>query len=486
VDWNTTVRKLERALARNPRSRLFLPLAEAHRELGHYNRATELFQAGISHHPGYIRARIGLARTYILMGRLEEARQELHQAISLAPDNALARRLLAELHLKEGQSEQAATELRALLRRQPDAAGQTHELERLIVKASAGAAGSHARTEARRVKSPANAAAPEPVAQDPAVGALPEVSVPSTEEWSVNESGSRPIFRPGVGIAAARQAQLAAGQSAEDGRSSAAGDEQFEAVFGLPSLHPASEPLRVEQWLEEFFPGAFPLPQPPEPAQIEELAPLAWSPSVETPQAEACVGRVEPAAEGLELLPVFAEEAFVGAEAAQVAEREPVEAEPAAALPGLSTEAPPLEIELPPRIGLPRQEPLLEVELAPVAGPPAEEPTMLEAFAPTAPTEDSGARAKVSLGAPGEDAAEAPPIQTLSLVELYIEQGFVSEAREILEQMARANPRNRQVRERLDSLRAAAPEVESAGDVLKRWLDAVQTVKRERRLVPLA
>jgi tetratricopeptide (TPR) repeat protein len=426
VDWNATVRKLEKALARDPRSWLFMPLAEAHRELGHFNRATELFQAGIAHHPGYLRARVGLARTYILMGRIEEARQELHQAISLAPDNALARRLLAELYLKEGQTERAAAEIRALLRHQPDSPALAQELERILAQAASEAAAPR-QARARGVwASPLPVAPPVEPGGPPLAEAVPPAirgSATTEEDAAVSGRGAEPIFNPGVGVAASRRAELEALKSDAAGSEAGREAELFDAIFDLPRPAAAVGLLSIERVLQEFFPGAFP------PAEIAA--------GVEAVEPAGALGPVGTAA-------------AAGDEAIEELLDVP-EAAPAAAAIRLETGS--------------------ATAADSVAGPLIGAAAGVAALAPIAG--DADAEAAV---------AQPPPIQTLSLVELYVEQGFVAEAREILEQMVRIDPRNPQLLKRLESLRAAASEPESAGEVLKRWLAAIQTVKAERRL----
>jgi Tfp pilus assembly protein PilF len=86
---------------------------------------------------------------------------------------------------------------------------------------------------------------------------------------------------------------------------------------------------------------------------------------------------------------------------------------------------------------------------------------------------------------PSEVASE-PAIKTLSLVQLYLDQGFVAEARQMLEHILAADPENRQARERLQSLRLAAAEEGSAQQVFKRWLGAIETIKRHRGMALLA
>jgi tetratricopeptide (TPR) repeat protein len=80
------------------------------------------------------------------------------------------------------------------------------------------------------------------------------------------------------------------------------------------------------------------------------------------------------------------------------------------------------------------------------------------------------------------EAERSPAIQTLALAQLYIDQGFVAEAREMLEQIVSADPANLEAWAKLDRLRTSTSDAGSAEDVLKRWLGAVEALKRQREL----
>jgi tetratricopeptide (TPR) repeat protein len=411
VDWIRTIRKLERALSRDPRSRLFLPLAEAHRELGHHQRAVELFQAGLKHHPGYIRARIGLARTLKILGRFDESREQLHRVVSLAPDNGLARRLLAELYQSEGLPEQAALEVRAWLRYQPEAAGMVARLEGTALRS----ARFSSRAAISRILREENC---EPVHAGPIDGDAERITetvgpgdVDSLKEGvEVNRPTSKPLLNPGVGVAASRRAELEA-QTILD----SATDNPFEDLLGLSGLAAKSRNPTLQAIYREFFPGAF-----DEPELVVEPAPSQ----------------------------------DVALEVALVASPTP-------------------DVEV---------EPLLDSPLSvPVESAKPIPPSVIDELFDS--REDLGLDLVADVIVPettDEVGLGAPPIQTLSLVELYLQQGFVDEAREMLERLAEANPDDPRIRQRLSSLRSSTGDSASPHDVLKRWLSAIERVKRHR------
>ena len=426
LDWNRTIRKLERALGRDPRSRLFLPLAEAHRELGHHHRAVEVFQMGLTHHPGYIRARIGLARTLKLLGRLDESREELNRVISLAPENGLARRLLAELYQHEGLPEQAALEVRAWLRYQPEAAGMVAKLEGTALRSVR--ANSRSSTGTRKSRD-----LPEPVLQasenrqETANNAPDMDSVASLKEGvAVNHPSSKPLLNPGVGIAASRRAEIEA-QTILD----SATDNPFEDLLGLSGLSTSSRNPTLQAIYREFFPGAFSEPEP----KTVEPAPEPVSRGVGLNELLLAAAATAEDEDHFQAEPLFDEASSA------YADDEPISVR--------SFEFEALD-----------ERSVLEEGAVTAEAPPATEP-----------------EAAVE---PVEQAVGAPAIQTLSLVELYLQQGFVDEAREMLERLAEANPSDLRIRQRLDSLRSSAGDADTPHDVLKRWLSAIERVKRHR------
>jgi hypothetical protein len=89
-------------LRKDPRSRVFAPLAEACRRAGLLEEALRVAQKGVKNHPRYASGRVALARVLIALGRHAEAARELEAALQEAPTNALGFRLLGETRAKLG------------------------------------------------------------------------------------------------------------------------------------------------------------------------------------------------------------------------------------------------------------------------------------------------------------------------------------------------------------------------------------------------
>ncbi len=83
-------------LRRDPRSRVFAPMAEACRKEGRPEEALALAREGITHHPAYAGGWLALARALLDLGRVREAAESLEHAVAAAPAGALAWRLLGE------------------------------------------------------------------------------------------------------------------------------------------------------------------------------------------------------------------------------------------------------------------------------------------------------------------------------------------------------------------------------------------------------
>jgi tetratricopeptide (TPR) repeat protein len=93
--------KLAEALARNPASVLFLPLAEEFVKAGRLSEAILILEEGLKTHPTSHAARVALGRAYYQAGDNAKARALLEEAVELSPENLLAHRTLAEIYVEE-------------------------------------------------------------------------------------------------------------------------------------------------------------------------------------------------------------------------------------------------------------------------------------------------------------------------------------------------------------------------------------------------
>ena len=130
---------LRRRVQVDPASIAFAQLAEECRRAGAADEAVTISRAGLSHHPGYLSARVTLGRALIELGRLDEAEIELSTVVRAAPTNLPAIRGLAELHQQRGDLVQALAYYRQALqlaRFDPDLEDSVSRLSQAVAPAA--------------------------------------------------------------------------------------------------------------------------------------------------------------------------------------------------------------------------------------------------------------------------------------------------------------------------------------------------------------
>ncbi len=94
------VEKYQLLYEKDPKSKVFAPLAEAYRRLGLIEEALRVAEAGVGHHPHFPSGRVALAKIQFDRNHFEEAVKHLLVAVEFSPENILAHSLLAETYLK--------------------------------------------------------------------------------------------------------------------------------------------------------------------------------------------------------------------------------------------------------------------------------------------------------------------------------------------------------------------------------------------------
>ena len=105
------IRQWTEELARDPSSRVFLPLAEAHWRAGRLEAALRLCLRGLERYPDDVGAHVLLGRLYAARGDLERAMDEWSIALRLDPDHADAHRELGRAWLARGDVDRARPHL---------------------------------------------------------------------------------------------------------------------------------------------------------------------------------------------------------------------------------------------------------------------------------------------------------------------------------------------------------------------------------------
>ena len=84
-------------LAKDPKSRVFAPLAEAYRKAGLLDDAVETALEGLRLHPNYLGGRVALGRAYFEKKQYAEAAAEMQKVAKSAPDNIIAHKVLGQV-----------------------------------------------------------------------------------------------------------------------------------------------------------------------------------------------------------------------------------------------------------------------------------------------------------------------------------------------------------------------------------------------------
>lgn len=81
----------------DPRTHTFARLADLYRKAGDLDRALEVIQSGLKHHPHYLNARLVHARVLRQLGQPEAAQQAFERVLRIDSENLVARAALTEL-----------------------------------------------------------------------------------------------------------------------------------------------------------------------------------------------------------------------------------------------------------------------------------------------------------------------------------------------------------------------------------------------------
>lgn len=120
---------------KNPRSRVFAPLAETYRKLGMTDKAMEILSQGIRFHPTYVMGYLGLAFCYYDLKQYSLAYNTLRPLVESNRDNIRLQKLFAEICLELGYREESLDTYKYLLFINPrdrEVAMQVATLESLI------------------------------------------------------------------------------------------------------------------------------------------------------------------------------------------------------------------------------------------------------------------------------------------------------------------------------------------------------------------
>ncbi|MDF0644156.1 MAG: tetratricopeptide repeat protein [Nitrospira sp.] len=106
-------------LAKDPQSKVFLPLAEEYCKAGMWQEAAGVLEDGLRFYPGFITAMVVLGRAYDQLGQTTKAKVLLEEAVKLSPENLRAHRTLIKIYVAQGSSGEALRSCEVILALNP-------------------------------------------------------------------------------------------------------------------------------------------------------------------------------------------------------------------------------------------------------------------------------------------------------------------------------------------------------------------------------
>ncbi|HEX7093579.1 MAG TPA: tetratricopeptide repeat protein [Nitrospiraceae bacterium] len=188
-------------LAKDPHSKVFMPLAEEYGKVGMWQEAAGVLEDGLKFYPGFITAMVALGRAYDHMGEATKAKAILEESVKLSPENLRAHRTLIKIYQSQGLNESALKSCAVILAVNP------RDEEALIVQSTLGGL-------LKQKKEPERPKAAAPIARNLSAEqastpseAMP-VSTPLEPETATTDPRSMPTPSPHAGAVAQLEAWL--------------------------------------------------------------------------------------------------------------------------------------------------------------------------------------------------------------------------------------------------------------------------------------
>lgn len=232
--------KLTERISKDPKSKLFVPLAEEYKKAGDVEMAIHVLTEGLKHNPGYVTARSILGRLLLEQGDLLGSQRELEEVVKVIPDNLLAQRKLGDICVLQNRQQEALKYYQAVLLLNP----KDEEIAALVTAIKAGADVSQ-KVAAPKMK----VSAAQPIKQDekPKTQAAPSQPIAEKKPAPVDINTAPPV-RPEA--AKVEQVEKKNVPPAEAAPMPAAAETADEASVTLESADEPEEIFAVEP-LEE-------------------------------------------------------------------------------------------------------------------------------------------------------------------------------------------------------------------------------------------
>ncbi len=113
------IANLTERISKDPRSKLFVPLAEEYKKAGDLEMAIHVLSEGLKNNPKYVTAKSLLGRLLLETGDLDAARKELEEVVKTIPDNLLAQRKLGDIYVLQDNRTEALQHYKVALSLNP-------------------------------------------------------------------------------------------------------------------------------------------------------------------------------------------------------------------------------------------------------------------------------------------------------------------------------------------------------------------------------
>lgn len=123
--------KYQKDYENNPKSRVFVPLAESYRKVGLIEKAIDILRKGLEHHPHYVTAHVVLGNCYIDLKQYEKALRVLSPVAEEGSENLKLLRLLAITYREMNELENAKKYYKYLLFFNPKDEESADQLKKL-------------------------------------------------------------------------------------------------------------------------------------------------------------------------------------------------------------------------------------------------------------------------------------------------------------------------------------------------------------------
>ncbi len=116
---NPEIAKLVERISKDPKSKLFVPLAEEYKKAGDIEKSIHVLMEGLKNNPGYVTARSFLGRLLYDKGDLAGAQREFEEVAKSIPDNLMAQRKLGDLYVLQNRPTDALSHYKIALSLNP-------------------------------------------------------------------------------------------------------------------------------------------------------------------------------------------------------------------------------------------------------------------------------------------------------------------------------------------------------------------------------